>query len=239
MMLKTTRLLAFLIALAVLSGCASAPTEEMSAAEEAILNARGVKDCASDKFLAAERLYQEAEALVEEEKYDEAKRKAKAAEKLAKEAQEEGELNWDDCQRRLDAAKEAADPESKQGDDSGEQRGAEDAEEQLSLQTVYFEYDSAGLSPDARQALDQNVRWMQKNADRGVTLEGHTDERGTPEYNLALGENRARRVREYLVQLGVDAERLSILSYGEEKPAAFGDTPSDFAKNRRVEFVPR
>lgn len=223
--------------LGVLGGCASAPTEAMSAAEKALLDAAGVKDCASDKFVAAQRLLDEAEALVAEKKYDEAERKARAAEKLAIEAKKEGELNWDDCQRRHDLAKKAATPAAETARTDTTER--DNSGEGLLLQTVYFEYDSATLSPDAREALDQNVRWMQKNPERKVVLEGHTDERGTPEYNLALGEGRARRAREYMQQFGIDPSRMSILSYGEEKPVAFGATPSDYAKNRRVEFVPR
>jgi peptidoglycan-associated lipoprotein len=222
-------------ALLIWSGCASAPTEAMSAAEKAILDARGVKDCANEKFLAAQRLLEEAEKLVAQERYDEAERKARAAEKLAVEAKKEGELNWEECQRRAAMAEKAANPEADTQDDEQTQP----VEENLSLATIYFEYDSAGLSQQARAILAENVRWMRKNEDKRIILEGHTDERGTPEYNLALGESRARRVKEYLAQLGVDVDRLSILSYGEEKPAAFGATPSDFAKNRRVEFVPR
>lgn len=237
MILKFKKLFILTFALGVLGGCASAPTEAMSAAQQALLDARGVKDCASDKFLAAQRLLDEAEALVADKKYDEAERKARAAEKLAIEAKKEGELNWDECQRRHDLAKKAATPAAQTA--RVETPGHDDAGEALLLQTVYFEYDSSTLSPIAREALDQNVRWMQKNPERRIVLEGHTDERGTPEYNLALGEGRARRVREYLQQFGIDPSRVSILSYGEEKPVAFGVTPADYAKNRRVEFVPR
>lgn len=226
------------LALLFWSGCASAPTEEISAAEKAIMDARGVKDCASEKFLAAQRLLDEAEKLVEEEKYDEAKRKAKAAEKIAIEAKEEGELNWDDCQRRADKAREAA---NAQDDDAREDDADTDGDvgERYTLETVYFEYDSSGLSDSARATLSENLKWLKQNQDRDVTLEGHTDERGTPEYNLSLGESRARQVKSYLKQLGVSEDRLFILSYGEEMPAAYGATSADFAKNRRVEFVPR
>jgi|SRR5690554_419112 len=235
---KIIAILLTALALLLASGCASAPTEEMSAAQKAILDARGVKDCASEKFLAAQRLLEEAEKLVEEEKYDEARRKAKAAEKIAIEAKQEGELNWDDCQRRAELARQAANPEKDANQD--ETDGVDpDAGEQYTLGTVYFEYDSAGLSDSARAVLAENLRWLNQNKDRRVTLEGHTDERGTPEYNLALGESRARQVKSYLKQLGVSEDRLSTLSYGEEMPAAFGSTSADFSKNRRVEFVPQ
>ncbi|AWV88606.1 OmpA family protein [Bradymonas sediminis] len=226
------------LALLIGSGCASVPTDEMSAAQQAILDARGVKDCASEKFLAAQRLLEEAEKLVDQEKYDEAKRKAKAAEKIAIEAKKEGELNWDDCQRRAELARQAANADKNAKDNEDDGRDAQ-PEEKYTLGTVYFEYDSAGLSDSARSVLAENVKWMKQNKERTVTLEGHTDERGTPEYNLSLGESRARQVKSYLKQLGVDENRLYILSYGEEMPAAYGSTASDYAKNRRVEFVPK
>src|SRR5690554_3841458 len=197
------------LALLIGSGCASVPTDEMSAAQQAILDARGVKDCASEKFLAAQRLLEEAEKLVDEEKYDEAKRKAKAAEKIAIEAKKEGELNWDDCQRRAELARQAANADKNARDNEDDGRDAQ-PEEKYTLGTVYFEYDSAGLSDSARSVLAENVKWMKQNKERSVTLEGHTDERGTPEYNLALGESRARQVKSYLKQLGVDENRLYI-----------------------------
>lgn len=235
---KTIKIMVLGLALIFWSGCASAPTDEISAAQQAILDARGVKDCASDKFLAAQRLLDEAEKLVDEEKYDEAKRKAKAAEKIAVEAKKEGELNWEDCQRRADKARQAANADADQDADQDDD-GNQDAEQKFTLETVYFDYDSAGLTDAGRAVLAENLRWLKNNKDRRVTLEGHTDERGTTEYNLSLGESRARQVKAYLKQLGVASDRLSILSYGEEKPDAFGATPADFAKNRRVEFVPQ
>jgi peptidoglycan-associated lipoprotein len=217
----------------MLTGCPKAPKKALSDAQQAILDARGVKDCASDKFKAAQRLLDEAEKLSADEKYDEAERKAKAAQKLAQEAKAEGEANWEDCMKKQEVVERAENPDKR--DDEQE----EQPEEQLTLETVFFGYDSAELDEEMRSVLDENVRWLKKNADRQVVLEGHTDERGTPEYNLSLGESRARRVKQYVIQLGVDADRLSILSYGEEKPAAFGATASDYAKNRRVEFVPK
>ncbi|QDG54306.1 peptidoglycan-associated lipoprotein Pal [Persicimonas caeni] len=225
-------LLAFIAGVMMLTGCPKPPKKALSDAQQALLDARGVKDCASDKFKAAQRLLDEAEELSKQEKYEEAERKAKAAQKLAREAKLEGEANWEDCQKKKQLADKAENPEPVEEED-------EEVDEQLTLDTVYFSYDSSELSADARAVLDENVRWMKKHTDKRVVLEGHTDERGTPEYNLALGESRARRVKQYAVQMGVDGDRLSILSYGEEKPAAFGATASDYAKNRRVEFVPK
>jgi peptidoglycan-associated lipoprotein len=105
------------------------------------------------------------------------------------------------------------------------------------FETIYFDFDSYVLRQDARDALDKNFQWMKNNAAEKVRLEGHCDERGSDEYNLALGEKRARAAQNYLSTLGVSADRLSVISYGKEKPADPGHNEDAWAKNRRVEFV--
>jgi peptidoglycan-associated lipoprotein len=105
------------------------------------------------------------------------------------------------------------------------------------LQTVNFPYDQSILTANARSILNDNMEWIKKNKTH-VQIEGHCDERGSIEYNLALGERRARAVRTYMVSLGADPNRLSIISYGEEKPLSLGDSESVYAKNRRANFVP-
>ena len=104
------------------------------------------------------------------------------------------------------------------------------------LKTVYFDYDSSDLLPDARTTLQGNADWLKRNAARRVEIGGHCDERGSIEYNLALGDRRANQVRDYLVNLGVDGSRLEAVSYGEEKPAGRGHGEDAWAKNRRAEF---
>jgi peptidoglycan-associated lipoprotein len=106
------------------------------------------------------------------------------------------------------------------------------------LYTVNFEYDQATLSAEAKKRLSDNAAWVKGNAGMNVQIEGHCDERGSIEYNLALGERRAKAAKAYLVSLGVDARRLSIISYGEEKPLAQGDSEETLSKNRRANFVP-
>ncbi|TXD39432.1 OmpA family protein [Lujinxingia vulgaris] len=226
-----------LIALTLLlSACPKPPQEALDAAEAAVLAAEGRKDCAGEKFAAAEALLEEARAHVAAEEYEAAERKARAAERLAREAQEQADETWEDCQRRLEAARRAAEGGTQTQPTEVEQ---ETPEEDLKLTTVLFPYNSAEISETSRQALETNLRWLRQNPDATILLEGHTDERGTSEFNVALGERRARFVRDYLVQRGIEAERLSTLSYGEEKPVAFGQSEDDFARNRRVEFLPR
>ena len=99
---------------------------------------------------------------------------------------------------------------------------------------VLFDYDSAELSNDAKLILDKQSRFLRANTDMTFTIEGHCDERGTREYNLALGEQRATAVRDYLVIEGISPDRLRVISYGKEKPAVVGANDMAFAKNRRA-----
>jgi len=105
------------------------------------------------------------------------------------------------------------------------------------LQTVYFEFDSFDLSDAARATLQANATLIKKNPGYNVVVEGHCDERGTIEYNLALGEKRARAVMDYLASLGVAPSRLRIVSYGEERPVDPASNEAAWAKNRRAQFV--
>jgi len=105
------------------------------------------------------------------------------------------------------------------------------------LNTVYFEFDRSGLTTEARQTLAQNASQLLEHPDKLVRIEGHCDERGTVEYNLALGERRALAVRDYLINFGIAANRLSVLSYGKERPVDNRSTEQAWARNRRAEFV--
>ncbi|PLX91203.1 MAG: peptidoglycan-associated lipoprotein [Desulfuromonas sp.] len=107
------------------------------------------------------------------------------------------------------------------------------------LSPVYFEFDQYTLSDAAREALAENMRYLQTNPGTSLVIEGHCDERGSDEYNLALGERRAVAAQQYLVSMGVDPQRLSTISYGEEKPVDLANTEEAWAKNRRAEFVPK
>jgi len=104
---------------------------------------------------------------------------------------------------------------------------------------VYFDFDKSELRPEAREKLSQNAEWMRSNPGYVATIEGHCDERGTNEYNLALGERRASAAKDYLVSLGVGQARLQTLSYGEERPVCTESTESCWQRNRRAHFVIR
>lgn len=102
--------------------------------------------------------------------------------------------------------------------------------------TVFFAFDSSALSAEAQAALDTQVEWL-KNHDTNVIVQGYCDERGTREYNLALGERRANAVKEYLVSHGIAEDRISVISYGKERPAVFGSNEAAWAQNRRAVTV--
>ena len=106
------------------------------------------------------------------------------------------------------------------------------------LSDVFFDFDKSELRSDAVAQLKTNANWIQAHGGRQVIVEGHCDERGTSEYNLALGERRANSAKDYIVNLGVEAARLKTTSYGEEKPLAEGHTEEAWAQNRRAHFVP-
>ncbi len=105
------------------------------------------------------------------------------------------------------------------------------------FKTAYFDFDSFSLRADAREALKSNAQWLKDNPSAKVQIEGHCDERGTTEYNLALGEKRANAVREYLKRLGVSSGRLTVISYGEERPSDPGHDESAWSQNRRATFI--
>lgn len=105
------------------------------------------------------------------------------------------------------------------------------------LQDAFYAFDESTLSPDAQSALTASANWLKKNTQYNLLIEGHCDERGTEQYNLALGDRRANSAKEYIVALGVDAARLRTVSYGEERPFDTGHDEAAWAKNRRAHLV--
>jgi peptidoglycan-associated lipoprotein len=102
---------------------------------------------------------------------------------------------------------------------------------------VFFDFDRYDLRTDAQATVQALAAWLNANPQVTLTIEGHTDDRGTRDYNLALGERRANSVRQYLVSLGTNSNRLAVISYGEERPEALGSDEASWARNRRAVFV--
>jgi peptidoglycan-associated lipoprotein len=108
---------------------------------------------------------------------------------------------------------------------------------QLQLEKIFFDYDSSTLTPQAREILARNAAWLRQNLATRLTIEGHCDERGSDEYNLALGNRRAAAAKKYLVEHGIEDARISIISYGEERPVDPRHNETAWAANRRDDFV--
>ena len=126
-------------------------------------------------------------------------------------------------------------PEPLQDEDVMSESG--DLSEKVDLKRIHFEFDKYRLTDEAKEILAENARVLRNNSKVRITIEGHCDERGTVEYNLALGERRAQAARDYLIELGVPANRIGIISYGKERPMEYEQNESAWSKNRRDEFV--
>lgn len=142
-------------------------------------------------------------------------------------------------------AREAAEAEARAREAEARAREAEAARREAAIaaaratlqETVYFDYDESEIRPDAQQALRQKVDILRANPSLRISIQGHADERGSTEYNLALGTRRAEAVRQFFTSFGLDASRFAITSYGEERPAAQGSNEEAWAQNRRAEFA--
>ena len=130
-----------------------------------------------------------------------------------------------------------ADPSSNAGRQMDEIRAEQAASAAAGLRDVFFAYDSWTISEEGRQALSRDAEWIKSNPNALLKIEGHCDERGTSAYNLVLGEKRAKAARNYLVELGVGPNRLSVVSYGKERPVCTEHAESCYQQNRRGHLV--
>lgn len=158
-----------------------------------------------------------------------------------------GDVNEEELNQPLaDVENQAQDAETKAVEQqalAGEQLASAEEEAQRAAQqalmdvtTFYFDFDQATVQGEAKNALNAHAAYLANNASSKVVLEGHADERGTVEYNLALGERRGMSVRRFLLANGAADNQVEVVSFGEERPAVVGTTDADFAKNRRVEL---
>jgi peptidoglycan-associated lipoprotein len=110
-------------------------------------------------------------------------------------------------------------------------------EEKSPLDDVFFDFDQYLLTEEAQKILQKDAEWLRTHPQARILIEGHCDERGTVEYNLALGERRAQGVKDYLADLGISSDRISVISYGKEKPFVVGHSEETWAQNRRAHFL--
>lgn len=146
-----------------------------------------------------------------------------------------------DAQTALDAEAEKIRQQKLQDQMAAEKALLEEkvaaARQRFENQDIHFDFDSSELTAMAKTILKEKAGWLKNNFAAVITIEGHCDERGTTEYNLALGERRATAARSYLVNLGIAGSRINTISYGEERPLDTGKTEAAFQKNRRAHFV--
>lgn len=135
---------------------------------------------------------------------------------------------------KKETVKEVVEPKTAKLEETS---AASRVEEAFVLQDALFDYDKYDIRADARPALDSAASFLKKNAKLNVVIEGHCDERGTNEYNLALGEKRAKAVKDYLTSLAIMPARMSVMTYGEEKPVCTEQNENCWQKNRRAHFV--
>ncbi len=233
----------FLVLSLLLAACASTPPDkERIAAETAFSDAAAAKDCATLKYHSAEEMLNQARRLETQSDYDEARKHYNVAKKLADEAHESA-MTQTNCLKDHGYISEEGDSDSNGADENGTPSlgnaalpGATDQIPDYDLEMVHFPFDSYELTEQARETLGRHVEWIQKSGAL-VRLVGHCDERGSAEYNLALGEQRAFEVRQYMIQNGVPMDDLEIVSMGEERPLSYEHSEEAYAQNRRVEFV--
>ena len=138
------------------------------------------------------------------------------------------------CQKKVvDASPE---PVAEEKEEVAEEVVAYKVPDVVMQEDIYFDFDKSTLSPSAQDNLLRKAEWLRENYDATVTIEGHCDERGTNEYNLALGDRRAESAKDFLSDLGIDPSRLSTISYGEERPVDPRQNEEAWAKNRRSHF---
>jgi peptidoglycan-associated lipoprotein len=131
----------------------------------------------------------------------------------------------------------AAEPEAKEAAPAPAKMKPADTSGMIMQEDIFFDFDKSTLSPAAQDNLMRKAAWLRDNPDATVTIEGHCDERGTNEYNLALGDRRADSAKAFLVDLGISSSRLTTISYGEERPLCMQQNEECWAKNRRGHFV--
>jgi peptidoglycan-associated lipoprotein len=221
------------LALAALSGCPKKiPQPEIDAAEQSMSRLQSLQDCAPETVQAARAAMERAQELMKAERYEEAKTAFIAARNLAEKAQRE----CDEKKRREAEAekKRLAELEAQNAARALEPPPPPDGSP--GLVTVHFGFNAAELGDQARKDLASNAEYLRARPGLRVQIEGHCDSRGSTEYNLALGERRAISVRQFLTTLGVDPDRLELISFGEERLVSAEETEAAHAQNRRAEF---
>ncbi len=163
-------------------------------------------------------------------------KKAVTGTSASKMAQDEAARKAAEKARQEELARKRALEEQRLKEEAA-QRAKMEARQQFENEMVHFAFDSAELDATAQDILRRKAAWLRANPDANIIIQGHCDERGTVEYNLALGDRRAKSAKNFLENLGIAASRMTTISYGEERPLDPGHNEQAWAKNRRAQFV--
>ena len=205
-------------------------------AEKAFRDALSGKDCDRENYLAAEELVNKAREAVNRKEYDKAKDLFLAAKQKADTIAEYVRTHPDECNPK--AEKKATEKTAAAGEDAGYTEETLDPKDpNMRFPVIHFDYNESAIRADDLPLVKTMAEWMGNFPEAAVRVEGHADERGSIDYNLSLGERRAQAVRDELLKSGIDAKRLTIVSFGEERPLATGHDESSWYQNRRAEFV--
>jgi len=221
------------LTLVFVASCGKNAQKAIDAAQAAINDAKaaGAEQYAPQEYKSAEDYLGKARDQYKAKSFDPAKASAISAKDQAELAKKRA------LERKAaeDASRISSQPTG--GYNASSLEGGAQDDSKAILKDVRFDYDRSDLGEESKSTLVNNAKWLEQNPDAKVTIEGHCDERGSTEYNLALGERRAKSVRDYLVSLGIDHGRLGIISYGESLPLDPGHSEAAWAKNRRAHFA--
>lgn len=241
-------LVVFLLSIVLVAGCAkkSILQEERTAAEEKAVLGQGEGAAQpEEKGAITENAAQDAAAKEAAAKATAAKlaasQEAAAQEAAAQEAAAREAADQEAAAKEA-AVKEAATTTVATGEGAvkkgaAKEAAAASAKELYEFKDIHFDFDKFNLMSDAREVLEKHAAWLNKNKEVNIVVEGHCDERGTAEYNLALGERRASAAAKFLGDMGIEAKRMKTISYGKEMPLDPGHNEEAWAKNRRAHFV--
>lgn len=215
------------------SSCSMDPPEqERLLAEKAFRNAAIGKDCDKENYLAAEALLKQAREAINNKEYEKAKELFLAVKEKSDAVAEYYRSHPDECM-----PKKEEDDSDGAGDDVAEEVADPASDPNMELPIIHFEFNESAIRAEDMELVERVSRWLSNFEEISLQIEGHADERGSIDYNMSLGENRAREVMNKLIQLGIARNRLRIISYGEERPADTGHSESAWDENRRAEFT--
>jgi len=224
-----TFLLIVLSVLTIFVGCQKPPKAERELAEKAFRDASVGKDCDRENYLAAEELLNRAREEYNNKNYNKAKELFLAVKQKSDEIIEYYRTHPDECLPK----KKVVEVED---DDDLIERSDPATDPNMEYPTIHFDLDDYTIRYEDQSKIDLIARWMRNFPERVVRIEGHCDERGSRDYNMSLGENRASSVKNRLIQLGIDSGRINIVSYGKERPVDTRSNEEAWFKNRRAEF---